>query len=336
MNYHKTLVVDIDDTISSTTNRDWENAIPNTQLINKLNRLFNEGWEIHYYTARGNVSFNSRAEADNYYRPIIENWFKKHNVKYTALSFNKILAAYYIDDKAIRPDEFLELEIEELVGGLSGATIERRGNKVYKTHKNSLDTAVWFKEAENIIKTVKVHSLIGDTICLDYIEKTDEPMIEQIEYIIDKFSKVPSKNEFCTYIERIQEHLNIYNPEYKDLLIEKLKKYENKFNQHKSFCHGDMSLDNMINNNGILYLIDPNKPKDLYSSYLLDISKILHSARRFDKTHIYDYFINKYKDLKNELILLEITHWVRMRKYENNILKINRIDDIINILIQEI
>ena len=314
--YHKTIVCDIDDTISFTTNRDWENAKPNLPLINKLNKLHDEGWSINFYTARGSISFDDRDDAAYYYRPIIEKWLKKNHVKYNLLSFEKPLAAYYIDDKAIRPEEFIDLKIETLTGGLSGATIERRGNKVYKTHANSLETAVWYKEAQNYIKSVKVHSLIGDTICIDYIHGTDEPTVEQMDYVINKFSNVPDEPRFNTYIARIEKHLDLYNPDYKEWLINQLKKFEVLFDSERSFCHGDMSFDNMINADGVLYLIDPNKPKCLYSSWMLDLSKILHSSRRFNKMHVYEYFVNKYAKYEEELRLLELTHWVRMRKYE--------------------
>ena len=43
MSYPKSICVDIDDTISFTLNRDWENAKPNIPLIEKLNKLYDEG-----------------------------------------------------------------------------------------------------------------------------------------------------------------------------------------------------------------------------------------------------------------------------------------------------
>lgn len=314
--YNRRIICDIDDTISFTTDRNWEQATPNVPLIDKLNKLYDNGWEICYYTARGCLSFNGdRLAAEKHYRPIIIKWFKNNNVKYTLLSFNKPLGTYYIDDKSQTPDDFLNLKIEKIKGGLSGAEIERRGDLVYKRHPNSLECAVWYKEASNIIKTVKVHSLIGDTLCLEYIEKTDEPKIHQIDHIIQKFKSIPADEDINTYIDRIQDHLNIYNPYYKEKVINTLKTYSTVYNENKSFSHGDMSLDNMINRNGILYLIDPIKPKGLYSSWMLDVAKILHSSKRFNKPKIYDYFIKKYTELSFELLLLELTHWIRMRSY---------------------
>lgn len=329
--YYRRIICDIDDTISFCINRDWENAKPNIELINKLNSLYDDGWEICYYTARGHLSFNGdRTSAKNYYEPIILNWFKKHNVKFTELSFDKPLGSYYIDDKSIKPEEFLELNINILKGGLSGAIIERRGNKVYKTHKNSLESAQWYSEASNIIKTIKIYSVIGDTLCMEYIEKTDEPKIEQIEFILEKFKNIASKNDFNSYISRIKEHLNIYKPDYENSVIGILLENKDFFNKQKTFCHGDMSLDNMICSNNILYLIDPIYPRDLYSSWLLDLGKILHSAKRFNKPLIYNYFINKYDNIKKYLYIIELTHWIRMRKYSDDV---NYIDEnILNLL----
>ena len=38
--YHKRIICDIDDTISITKNRDWENAEPIRNVIDKLNYLY--------------------------------------------------------------------------------------------------------------------------------------------------------------------------------------------------------------------------------------------------------------------------------------------------------
>lgn len=109
--YFKTLIVDYDETLAiDNGKRDWDNAIPNIQLINELNRLYADGWTINIYTARGHLSCNSREEAEKTYRPQMEKWLKKHNVSYNLLSFNKPLGVYYIDDKAIRPDEIHKLK----------------------------------------------------------------------------------------------------------------------------------------------------------------------------------------------------------------------------------
>ena len=54
--------VDIDETICFyKDDRIYEIAIPSKENIKKINKLFDEGWEVTYYTARGSLS------GQNYY-----------------------------------------------------------------------------------------------------------------------------------------------------------------------------------------------------------------------------------------------------------------------------
>ena len=52
------IVMDIDDTISTHRNRDYENAIPNLNMIRKMQELSKQGVEFVLYTARGQISCN--------------------------------------------------------------------------------------------------------------------------------------------------------------------------------------------------------------------------------------------------------------------------------------
>lgn len=106
----KTFVVDIDDTISTTKDRDYANAIPNIELISLLNNLFDKGSTIIYFTGRGHLSFNNDStKIETVVKPLLEKWLSKNNVKYSYLIFGKPLAKYYIDDKAITPKDFLKV-----------------------------------------------------------------------------------------------------------------------------------------------------------------------------------------------------------------------------------
>ena len=48
--------VDIDNTICITEGSNYPNSIPRYQQIEKINRLYDEGHEITYWTARGGHS----------------------------------------------------------------------------------------------------------------------------------------------------------------------------------------------------------------------------------------------------------------------------------------
>lgn len=104
---YNTIVIDIDDTISFTYNRDFENSVPNQPVIDRINELYDEGWKIILLTARGGKSCNTLEEKELKYRDVTERWLNKHNVKYHLLMFGKPNADYYVDDKNLSVEEFV-------------------------------------------------------------------------------------------------------------------------------------------------------------------------------------------------------------------------------------
>lgn len=97
MNY----MVDIDGTICYTVNSNYENSIPNKDRIKHFNRLYDEGNEIHYWTARG---ANSHKDWSQFTVRQLEEW----EVKYTSVRFHKPHYDIWIDDKAKNADEYFK------------------------------------------------------------------------------------------------------------------------------------------------------------------------------------------------------------------------------------
>jgi len=323
-NYWKTIICDVDDTISFTTTHDWENASPNIPVINKINKLYDEGWTVILMTARGQISCNGDfKEADKKYRSLMETWLKRNEVKYHILSFEKYLASYYIDDKSLTPEDFIDIDIREIKTGWSGAHIEKRGTRVFKTHKDSLDAAKWYNMAAPLINVPIVYNVIGNTIALEYLEDSGQRFkIEEINRVINIFSMYRTYVPFGNYIERIQSHCD-YNGEFHEI-IPLLKEKEEYFNQFNTFCHGDFSVENIIQTNKGMFLIDPIWNEQNWSSYLLDISKMLHSFRKYNRMFEYEVFLNGW--IRNNgssldeysLKLLEATQFIRVLKYVKN------------------
>ena len=102
----KRIYVDIDETICfyDGVEREYINAIPNMENIEKINKLYDEGHTIVFFTARGLKS----GRGEKHYRPITEQQLKEWGVKYHDLWFKKHDATHYIDDKALRPEEFFD------------------------------------------------------------------------------------------------------------------------------------------------------------------------------------------------------------------------------------
>lgn len=107
--YH-TFVIDIDDTICYTYNRDFENSEPNQLVIDKINELYDKGWKIVLFTARGAKSCKTVEDRIKKYKDITERWLQKHNVKYNELVFGKMNADYYVDDKNMSIEEFVNFK----------------------------------------------------------------------------------------------------------------------------------------------------------------------------------------------------------------------------------
>lgn len=93
--------------VSNTTDR-YYRAEPITEMIDYVNKLYDQGHEIIIHTARRMVTHKGDVQK------VIEDvgnvttiWLKENNVKYTSLVFGKPYAsAYYIDDKAMNIEDF--------------------------------------------------------------------------------------------------------------------------------------------------------------------------------------------------------------------------------------
>ncbi len=319
MNHEKRIVCDLDDTISVTLNRDWDNSKPVTPVIEKINELHENGWEIIILTARGQLSCGGDyKKADDKYRKQIESWLEKHKVKYDKLSFNKILGAYYVDDKALKPQEFADLKVERLYG-MSGSYVLRQNDLVYKTQSNAIDVIDWYKKAEALnLPVPKVHKLVGGTITMDYIEKLNDNNISKICDQIETYKNIKlNENNFDVYINRLIEHID--NANLSRSLMEFLPDID-YMNENKSFCHGDASIDNFITSDKKIYNIDPIYNKNDYTSWLLDISKLSMSCERFNimfgRIEGNDYMRARYKNIPMKS--LELTHWIRFYKYTDD------------------
>ena len=96
-------VFDIDGTICKEEG-DVISRKPYIERINKINKLYDEGHEIVYMTARGLKS----GRGETYYRPITEEQLKSWGCKYHELSFKIHDADFFIDDKGIRDTDFFK------------------------------------------------------------------------------------------------------------------------------------------------------------------------------------------------------------------------------------
>jgi len=281
-----TLVVDFDDTLAITHNRNWENASPNVELIFKINELYSQGWTIHIVTARGQLSCNGNSvQADLKYRAQIEDWLKVNGVSYSSLSFEKKLAALYIDDKAITPEDFvLKFSRTPITGGLSGAKLFYDGatNAVYKTATNTASAIQWYECAQRYYYSIPaIYSVIGDTIKMQKLFPFSGNILSVLNvcYSFKNYSPIQPKGGNLKYVDRCLARVkDVLAPIIDVKLLSRILEYAEEHTP-STFSHGDFSIDNVLSNSdgSEPYLIDPINDPTLLSSWVIDIAKLYMS-----------------------------------------------------------
>lgn len=110
--------MDVDGTISFCRDGDYAHASPNEDVIQRLREYKRSGFEIVLYTSRNMRTFDgSIGKITAHTVPILIDWLHQHNVPFDEIVVGKPWCGtegFYVDDKAIRPDEFVNLSLEEI------------------------------------------------------------------------------------------------------------------------------------------------------------------------------------------------------------------------------
>ena len=100
---------DIDGTVCSETYGDYTNAKPIIERVEIINKLYDNGHTIYFYTARGmGRSNNNQNLAHEKLYQYTKNQLDSWNIKYHKLFFGKPKSDYYIDDKNILPNMYFK------------------------------------------------------------------------------------------------------------------------------------------------------------------------------------------------------------------------------------
>ena len=335
------IVFDIDDTICDNNFRDYGHEIPFENVINKINKLYNEGHYIILYTSRGMISCNNDINKIlKKYDINLREWLKNHNVKYHELVFGKPIADLYVDDKCMNVQEFLNAEFKDLKGG-SNSSIIRYGEYVKKTF-NSHEEVVNFKKWYNLINNLnfdcyvpKVVSYVYQDVYMEYIdgqilnESINKKKLKKLISLILNFKSI-KYNSFNLqhHIDKLSLNKDGINDNKIELCINLLKSIESKLINNASFSHSDLILSNVIDKNNKFYLLDTQMSISA-STYLSDFAKLRMSLDNYE----YKFKLSKVelssklkkvldKTLKklnilNEVLILEYMYILRLFRYKN-------------------
>ena len=120
INKNKSLVVDLDGCICKLKKpeQDYCEIEPNEGFIAKLREYQKDGFQIIIFTSRNMNTFDGNIGKINAITlKAILAWLDKHHVPYDEIHVGKPWGGkkgFYIDDKAIRPDEFVSKTLSEI------------------------------------------------------------------------------------------------------------------------------------------------------------------------------------------------------------------------------
>ena len=102
-----TYVFDIDGTICTLTDGNYEEATPFLKRIEKINSLYESGNSVIYYTARGMGRYdNNGALAREEFWSFTVDQLKTWGAKFDKVILGKPAGDVYVDDKGVRDEDF--------------------------------------------------------------------------------------------------------------------------------------------------------------------------------------------------------------------------------------
>lgn len=115
-----TFVMDIDGTICpiKKSNEEYSDLVPYTGMVNKIREYKESGAKIILYTSRNMNTYNGNLGLINKVTAkVLMNWLEKWDIPYDEIIFGKPWPGhlgFYVDDRTIRPKEFLENSIDNI------------------------------------------------------------------------------------------------------------------------------------------------------------------------------------------------------------------------------
>ena len=113
-------VFDIDGTLCPIKKKDerYEDLVPYSEMVERLRHYKGNGAKIVLYTSRNMNSFNGNIGLINKHTAaVLSEWLRKWDIPYDEIVYGKVWPGhkgFYVDDRTIRPDEFLRKTPEEL------------------------------------------------------------------------------------------------------------------------------------------------------------------------------------------------------------------------------
>ncbi|MCI9138247.1 capsular biosynthesis protein [bacterium 1XD42-8] len=113
-------VFDIDGTICPIKKKEehYEDLVPYKEIVEKIREYREKGAKITLYTSRNMNSYQGNIGLINARTAkVLLQWLEKWEIPYDEIIYGKPWPGhqgFYVDDRTVRPDEFLKYNLEEL------------------------------------------------------------------------------------------------------------------------------------------------------------------------------------------------------------------------------
>ncbi len=123
-----TIVMDLDGTLTvEAPGVPYAELSPNLAVVARLREYRAQGFKIAIYTARNmRMHAKSIGAINAYTLPGVIAWLQAHDIPYDEIHVGKPwpeAGGFYVDDRAIRPDEFVRLSHAEVMA-ITGASLQ--------------------------------------------------------------------------------------------------------------------------------------------------------------------------------------------------------------------
>lgn len=118
------LIMDLDNTIAGPKNESYMDCAPDLAVVQTMRHYKDMGFKITIFTSRNMRTFRGNVGQINAHTlPVISAWLAQHEVPYDEILVGKPWCGpqgFYVDDRAVRPDEFVSMPPEQIQDMLKG------------------------------------------------------------------------------------------------------------------------------------------------------------------------------------------------------------------------
>ena len=123
----KVLVLDVDGTICPTKGQGetYSDVEPDAAMVQRIRAYAAEGWHIVFQTSRNMRTYEGNVGLINANTlPELVDWLRRHEIPFDEVHVGKPWAGhdgFYVDDRAVRPAEFLAMDADAIARLLDDA-----------------------------------------------------------------------------------------------------------------------------------------------------------------------------------------------------------------------